>query len=673
MSNLSATQTNLTSPDGNNFEMGALDTFPKILRHNANNWPNDISMREKEFGIWNEFNWQDYHNRVKWLSLALIKLGVKPKDAIALLGDNRPEWVWGEVAAHAMACYSIGIFQDSLHEEVVYLLNKSNATVVIAEDEEQCDKLLELGEEIPDVKIIVYCDPRGMRKYDDERLISIEDIYQQGQDIDKLSPDLYDAYVDATDAEETAIYCTTSGTTSKPKIAFLGGGNFVKHCSSYLRADPRKAGDNYVSVLPLPWIMEQVYAVGQALISRQIVNFVEGQETLMADLREIGPNFVLLAPRVWEGILADVKARMMDSTPLKQKLFDFAFSIAEKAQAQGKRSKFADLLLMNALKDRLGFSFLDSAATGGAAMGPDTFRFFQTIGVPLRQLYGQTELCGAYTVHDENDVDYDSVGVAFDSAQVKVINTDKEGVGEVIAKTVGMFTGYLDNQKAYDEDVIDGWMHTGDAGYFKPSGHLVIIDRIKDLAKTSNGIQYSPQYIENKLKFSSFIGEAVILGKDKPYLSAIICIRFSIVSKWAEQQGYGFTNYTSLSALPEVYQKLTEEVEKVNATLPDAQKINKFILLYKELDADDGELTRTRKVRRTVIADKYGDIIDSIYDNKAMVDIDTVITFQDGGSSRIKTQLKVATVIEGASEGSNKSNSEIATSTIPDQIQRKAS
>lgn len=661
MSNL---QTANTLPTNNNFEMGDLDTFPKILRHNAKNWPNDIAMREKEFGIWNEFNWQEYQNRVKWLALALRKLGVQPKDAIALLGDNRPEWVWGEIAAHSMGCYSIGIFQDSLHEEVVYLLNKSNATVVIAEDEEQCDKLLEVGDQLTEVKFIVYCDPRGMRKYDDKRLISIEDIYKQGQEIEKLSPELYDLYVDSTCAEDTALYCTTSGTTSKPKIAFLGGGNFVKHCSSYLRADPRQPGDNYVSVLPLPWIMEQVYAVGQALISRQIVNFVEEQETLMADLREIGPSFVLLAPRVWEGILADVKARMMDSTPLKQKLFDYAFKKAEKAQEQGKRSWLADFLLMNALKDRLGFTYLKSAATGGAAMGPDTFRFFQTIGVPLRQLYGQTELCGAYTVHEEHDVDYDSVGVAFDTAEVKVINADKEGVGEVIAKTVGMFTGYLDNQEAYEEDVIDGWMHTGDAGYFKPSGHLVIIDRIKDLAKTSNGIQYSPQYIENKLKFSSFIGEAVILGKDKPYLSAIICIRFSIVSKWAEQKGYGFTNYTSLSALPEVYQQLSEEVEKVNSTLPDAQKINKFILLYKELDADDGELTRTRKVRRTVIADKYGDIIQSIYDNKEMVDIDTVITFQDGGSSRIQTQLKVATVIEN--DGS-------AVSSSSSQTQRKAS
>ncbi|USD39114.1 long-chain fatty acid--CoA ligase [Ferrimonas sp. SCSIO 43195] len=630
----------------NGFEMGSLNTFPKILRHNANHWPEDVAMREKEFGIWNEFSWLDYHNRVKWMALALDHLGIGATDTVALLGDNRPEWVWGEVAAHAMGCYSLGVYQDSLHEEVAYLLNLSGASVVIAEDEEQCDKLLELGDAIPGVKHIVYCDPRGMRKYDDPRLLDVEVLYQLGRDQDHQDPGRYDAMVDRTDPDSIAIYCTTSGTTSKPKIVLLKGGNFVKHCSSYLRADPRSPGDNYVSVLPLPWIMEQVYAVGQALIARQVVNFVEEQETMMADLREIGPSFVLLAPRVWEGILADVQARMMDSSPLKQRLFDFAMTRAQQALDQGKRSTLAEWLLMKALRDRLGFSFLKSAATGGAAMGPDTFRFFQAIGVPLRQLYGQTEMCGAYTIHDADDVDYDSVGVAFDNASVKVINADSEGLGEVVAQTEGMFCGYLGDADAFNEDVKEGWMHTGDAGYFKPSGHLVVIDRIKDLAHTSGGIQYSPQYIENKLKFSSFIGEAVILGKNRPYLSAILCIRFSIVSKWAEQRGLAFTNYTNLATLPEVYQKLSEEVEKVNATLPEAQKIHKFVLLYKELDADDGELTRTRKVRRGVIAEKYGDIIDAIYGGSDHVDIDTVITFQDGTKTRVETQLQVATLVE---------------------------
>ncbi|ELA9842849.1 long-chain fatty acid--CoA ligase [Vibrio parahaemolyticus] len=627
-------------------DITSLDTFPKVLQHNAKHWPEQVAMREKEFGIWREFTWQDYENRVKWMALALQDLGIGEQDVVGLLGDNRPEWVWGELAAHAIKGYSLGIYQDSMHEEVAYLINYAKAKVVIAEDEEQCDKLLELGDEIPSVEYIIYCDPRGMRKYVDPRLIDVEQVYKKGQLIDKADPDKYLNMVAATKGSDLSILCTTSGTTSKPKLAQLHSGTFLDHCAAYLRADPRSPGDNYVSVLPLPWIMEQVYVVGQALISRQIVNFVEEQETMMSDLREIGPNFVLLAPRVWENIVADVSARMMDSTPFKQKMYKLGMSLANKALDQGKRSKLAEWILLRALRDRLGFSNLSSAATGGAAMGPDTFRYLQAIGVPLKQLYGQTEMCGAYTVHQADDVDYDSVGVAFDNADVKVINPDSNGVGEIIAKSTGMFTGYLNNQAAYDEDVQDGWMHTGDAGYFKESGHLVVIDRLKDMSETSHGDRYSPQFIENKLKFSPFIAEAVVVGKDRPWLSAIICIRYAIVAKWAEQKGIAFTNYTNLSSQPEVYQAIREEVLKVNESLPDAQKISKFILLYKELDADDGELTRTRKVRRGVVAEKYGDIIETIYSAAPNVDVDTVITYQDGTKTRIQTSLVIETLIQ---------------------------
>ncbi|ENQ8747243.1 AMP-binding protein [Vibrio parahaemolyticus] len=627
-------------------DITSLDTFPKVLQHNAKHWPEQVAMREKEFGIWREFTWQDYENRVKWMALSLQDLGIGEQDVVGLLGDNRPEWVWGELAAHAIKGYSLGIYQDSMHEEVAYLINYAKAKVVIAEDEEQCDKLLELGDEIPSVEYIIYCDPRGMRKYDDPRLIDVEQVYKKGQLIDKADPDEYLNMVAATKGSDLSILCTTSGTTSKPKLAQLHSGTFLDHCAAYLRADPRSPGDNYVSVLPLPWIMEQVYVVGQALISRQIVNFVEEQETMMSDLREIGPNFVLLAPRVWENIVADVSARMMDSTPFKQKMYKLGMSLANKALDQGKRSKLAEWILLRALRDRLGFSNLSSAATGGAAMGPDTFRYLQAIGVPLKQLYGQTEMCGAYTVHQADDVDYDSVGVAFDNADVKVINPDSNGVGEIIAKSTGMFTGYLNNQAAYDEDVQDGWMHTGDAGYFKDSGHLVVIDRLKDMSETSHGDRYSPQFIENKLKFSPFIAEAVVVGKGRPWLSAIICIRYAIVAKWAEQKGIAFTNYTNLSAQPEVYKAIREEVLKVNESLPDAQKISKFILLYKELDADDGELTRTRKVRRGVVAEKYGDIIETIYSAAPTVDVDTVITYQDGTKTRIQTSLVIETLIQ---------------------------
>lgn len=627
-------------------DITSLDTFPKVLQHNAKHWPEQVAMREKEFGIWREFTWQDYENRVKWMALSLQDLGIGEQDVVGLLGDNRPEWVWGELAAHAIKGYSLGIYQDSMHEEVAYLINYAKAKVVIAEDEEQCDKLLELGDEIPSVEYIIYCDPRGMRKYDDPRLIDVEQVYKKGQLIDKADSDKYLNMIAATKGSDLSILCTTSGTTSKPKLAQLHSGTFLDHCAAYLRADPRSPGDNYVSVLPLPWIMEQVYVVGQALISRQIVNFVEEQETMMSDLREIGPNFVLLAPRVWENIVADVSARMMDSTPFKQKMYKLGMSLANKALDQGKRSKLAEWILLRALRDRLGFSNLTSAATGGAAMGPDTFRYLQAIGVPLKQLYGQTEMCGAYTVHKADDVDYDSVGVAFDNADVKVINPDSNGVGEIIAKSTGMFTGYLNNQAAYDEDVQDGWMHTGDAGYFKDSGHLVVIDRLKDMSETSHGDRYSPQFIENKLKFSPFIAEAVVVGKGRPWLSAIICIRYAIVAKWAEQKGITFTNYTNLSSQPEVYQAIREEVLKVNESLPDAQKISKFILLYKELDADDGELTRTRKVRRGVVAEKYGDIIETIYSAAPTVDVDTVITYQDGTKTRIQTSLVIETLIQ---------------------------
>lgn len=623
-------------------DVQSLDTFPKVLAYNARNWGGDVAMREKEFGIWQEFTWNDYNDRVKWMTLGMRALGLGQGDVVGIIGENRPEWVWAEIAAHAMRGMSVGLYQDSLHEEVAYLITYSGARILIAEDEEQCDKLIELGEDIPTVEHIIYCDPRGMRKYDDPRLMDVEKLYEMGRELEAKNPGIYDQMVADTKGDECAILCTTSGTTSKPKMAMLNSGDFLDHCAAYLRADPKYPGDNYVSVLPLPWIMEQVYVVGQSLISRQIVNFVEEQETMMADLREIGPNFVLLAPRVWETIAADVRARMMDSTPFKQKMFDFGMALARTALDNGGHSKIADVILMNALKDRLGFSNLRSAATGGAAIGPETFKFFHAMGVPLRQLYGQTELCGAYTIHQPGDIDFDTVGVAFDNSEIKVINADENGVGEIVARTSGMFTGYYKNQAAYDDDVKDGWMHTGDAGYFKDENkHLVVIDRMKDLAETSTGVRYSPQFIENKLKFSPFIAEAVILGKDLPFLSTMICIRYSIMAKWAEQRGIAFTNYTNLSAQPQVYDMITEEIREVNKTLPEAQRIKRFLLLYKELDADDGELTRTRKVRRGVVAEKYADIIDAVYAGNEKVDIDTMITFQDGSKTRIQTSVKV--------------------------------
>ncbi len=613
------------------------ETLPALLADNARNHPEEVALREKEFGIWRSITWADYHARTRLFALGLRKLGVQAGEVIGLIGDNRPDWVMGEIAAHALSCRSLGVYRDALEDEVAYLLAFAGASVVFAEDEEQVDKLLNISDQVPALRHIIYSDPRGMRKHEDSRLISAEALVQLGAGED---PAGYDAMLAALDPEAVAILCTTSGTTARPKLAQITGRGLVRHCRAYLANDPKGPQDEYVSVLPLPWIMEQLYVLGWNLIARMKVNFVEEPETMMADMREIGPSFVLLAPRVWESLAAEVRAKVLDASPLKRRMFELGMQMGLKALDQGKRSPLADVLLFRALRDRLGFSNLTSAATGGAALGPDTFRFFQALGVPLRQIYGQTETGGPYTIHHMDDVNQDSVGVAFDeTVEMRIDQPDQNGVGEIVVRHPNMFAGYFG--VAENPDLRDGWLHTGDAGYFDKAGHLVVIDRIKDIATTSRGDRFSPQYIENKLKFSPYVAEAVVLGQGRPHLAAIICIRFPIVSKWAERNRIAFTTYTDLSARPQVLELLKAEVLKVNATLPEPQQIRDFVLLYKELDADDEELTRTRKVRRGVINEKYGDIIEALYRGDAAIPVDTTITFQDGTRQRIRTTLTV--------------------------------
>jgi long-chain acyl-CoA synthetase len=615
-------------------------TLPRLLRRNARAHGQDIAMREKEFGIWRSLTWSQVAGRTRGIALGLRALGVQPSEVVALIGDNRPDWVMGEIATHALRARSLGIYRDALDDEVAYLLAFSNAVAVIAEDEEQVDKLLNVSDQVPGLRHVVFCDPRGMRKHADPRLVSMAELVERGEAAAAADPALWDSLVDATDGEDVAILCTTSGTTARPKLAQLSARALIRHCEAYLAVDPKGPQDEYVSVLPLPWIMEQIYVLGWGLIARMKVNFVEEPETMMADFREIAPTFVLFAPRLWEAIAADVRARVMDSSALKQRAFEAGMRMGLDALARGGRSAMADALLFRALRDRLGFTRLTSAATGGAALGPDTFRFFQALGVPLRQIYGQTESLGAYTIHRAGEVDFDTVGVPFgDGIELRVHEPDQNGVGEIVTRHPNMFSGYLGSSDI--ADMRDGWMHTGDAGYFDKRGQLVVIDRIKDIATTSGGDRFSPQFIENKLKFSPFVAEAVILGDQRPHLAAIICIRFPIVSKWAERQRIAFTTYSDLSARPEVLEKIRAEVAQVNASLPAPQRIRDVVLLYKELDADDEELTRTRKVRRGVINAKYGDIIEAIYAGQEAIPVDTTIAFQDGTKQRIRTVLRV--------------------------------
>ena len=424
------------------------DTYPKLLRLNAREHGVETAMREKDFGLWRVFTWNDYQTRVHDFALGLVELGLGRGDVIGIIGDNRPDWVSAEIATHAIGGMSLGLYRDVIDEEAAYLLSYGEAKLVFAEDEEQVDKLLTLAERVPNLKHIVYSDPRGMRKYDDPRLMEADKLAALGRDRAAREPDLYDRLVDATRGDDVAILCTTSGTTANPKLAMLAAGRVLRHCATYLAFDPKGPDDEYVSVLPLPWIMEQVYVLGKGLLCRMKVNFVEQADTMMNDFREIAPTFVLFAPRVWESIAADVRAGVMDSSPLKQSLYDLGMKTGLSALARGKHSMIADTLLFRALRDRLGFTRLRSAATGGAALGPDTFKFFQAMGVPLRTLYGQTELLGAYTLHPFGEVDPDTTGIPMaDNIEIRIDNPDIHGIGEIVVRHPNMFLGYYKTQK----------------------------------------------------------------------------------------------------------------------------------------------------------------------------------------------------------------------------------
>ncbi len=618
--------------------MNKINTLPHLLQYNAEIYSNDIALREKDLGIWKVKTWRQCYTEVQAISSALYKKNITKGCVVGLLGNNKPRWIMGELSAQSIGAYALGIYSDALDKEIEYLINYSKCKAIFVENEEQADKIISLGSSIPSVKLIIYDEIKGMKKYLDKRLISYKELLSEGNKILQKSPDFFNKFLLDLKGKDICVLCPTSGTTSHPKLTAIDHASLIDHGKKYLEVDPKNSSDEYVSVLPLPWIMEQMYSVSKWLICRMKINFVEEPETMMDDLREIGPTFLLLAPRVWEQIAADVRAKIMEASFIKRSVYNFTFNLLQKDLNSNWRKFIAEKLIFKWLRDRLGFSNLTSAATGGAALGPDTFQFFISMGIPLRQLYGQTELLGAYTIHKKNDIDFDSVGFPFKGVELKISNQDKEGVGEILVHSENTMTGYYKEKSNIKKDY---WFKTGDAGYLNPKGHLVVIDRISDLSYTSSRTRYSPQYIENKLKFSSYIAEAAIIGSGKKYLSAIICIRYSVVSKWAEKNRIAFTTYSDLSALEEVSVLIKDEILRVNKSLPKNQRIKRFVLLYKEFDADDGELTRTRKLRRGVIAKRYLAIIKAIYNNEKQISIDTTISLQDGAVQRIKTKLNI--------------------------------
>ena len=613
------------------------NTIPHYIKRNAKHFPQDIAIREKKFGIWKTKNWKHCYDEIQNITLGLYSKGVTAKNTVAILGNNTPRWTIAEIAIQSLGCIPLGVYSDALESEITYLIDYSKCRVLFVEDEEQADKIMSLSDSMSKIDLIIFDEPKGMNKYHDKRLISYQNLLKAGIQFSEKNSNFFDSLLEKIKEEDTCIYCPTSGTTANPKLAMISHKAILNHAKSYLSADPKDSSDEYVSVLPMPWIMEQTYAVAKWCICRMKVNFVEEAETLFQDLREIGPTFILFGPRVWEQMAADIRSKIMDSSIIKRSIFNFSMKVMS-LRSNIISKFFCEFLINRWLRDQLGLSFVKSAATGGAALGPDTFKFFVNIGIPLRQLYGQTEQIGAYTIHRKGDIDYDSVGFAFDTVKIEIDKPDNEGIGEIKVKNENCMQGYLNVRETF---LKDGWFFTGDAGYINKKGHLVVIDRMSDLSYTAQKLRYSPQYIENKLKFSSYIAEAAVIGSQKNYLSAIICIRYSVLSKWAENKRIGFTTYSDLATKKEIESLIISETLNVNHTLPEKQRIKKFVLLYKEFDADDDELTRTKKLRRNFVIKKYSDIVEALYSDKKNININTSIKLQDGGLQKINTKLNI--------------------------------
>ncbi len=626
------------------------ETLPQFLYQHAQCTPHRPALRERLYGIWQTITWEEYYRHVREFALGLTALGLQPEETVAIIGDNRPEWVIAELAAQAVGAKSIGIYQDSVVSEIIYILNHADVSFIVVEDQEQVDKILEMWPQLQGVRKVIYYDPKGLRNYTEEFLMYFPQVQALGRQYDAEHPGWFEARLSQGRGEDLAILSTTSGTTANPKLAMLTHASMISMGRNLMRVDPLTAEDEFVSFLPLAWIGEQMMVMSCGLQVGFAVNFPEEPETVQHDLREIGPQVMFSPPRIWENLVSQVQVRIEDASWLKRRFYRWAMPIGQRMADRRFRKEqasiglrllyfLADWLVFQEIKDQLGLRRLKRAYTGGAALGPDVFRFFHALGVNLKQIYGQTEINGIAVLHRDGDIKFQTVGTPLPETEVRI-----DASGEILMRSPAVMLGYYRNPEATSEALRDGWLYSGDAGYFDEDGHLVVIDRVKDVMTLQDGTKFSPQFIENKLKFSPYIREAVVFGGDWPFVSAMINIDFANVGKWAENHQIPYTTYTDLAQKPEVYRLIRRYVEQANADLPPAARILRFLLLHKELDADDAELTRTRKVRRRLIAQRYADLISALYSQSPHVDVETVITYQDGRTARLQTRLAIETV-----------------------------
>lgn len=634
-------------------------TLPGLLAFRAARTPDAVALREKEFGIWQEITWAGYLDRVRRFALGMAEMGVRAGDRVAVAGDNRPEWVIAELAAQVLGALPLGLYQDAVADELGALLEAADAAVVVAEDQEQVDKVLQVRGRLPSLRHVVYYDPRGLLGYGAPGLAAFEDVESRGAAVHAARPDAFDERLSAVRPDDTALLCTTSGTTSRPKLAMLSHANLLSMADQFQRADPLCPADECVSFLPLAWIGEQMISVSSALRTGFAVNFPEEAETVRKDLREIGPRVVVSPPRIWESLVSDVQVMAEDATPLKRRAYRWAMkagrAVAE-AGFQGReptaperwRRRVADWLVLRPLRDHLGLSRVRRAYTGGAALGPDVFRFFHAVGVNLKQLYGQTEVSGISVVHRDGDVRFHTVGTPLPDTEVRIADT-----GEILCRSPAVFQGYFRDPQATAAALTDdGWIRSGDAGSFD-DGHLVVVDRLADVMRLTGGEAFSPQFVENKLKFSPYVREAVVFGGgDHPFVAAMIAIDMENAGQWAERRRVAYTTFTDLAGKDQVRALIRAHVAHVNEALPVAARIRRFLLLHKELHADDAELTRTRKVRRRHVESRFQELVQALNGDADSVAVDTEIAYQDGRTAAVRHDLRIETLAPDAAPAS---------------------
>jgi len=627
-------------------------TLPQFLLRHARTRPNDPAIREKEKGIWQEWTWKEYLDHVRWITLGLVRLGFERGDKLALISDNRPEVYWGLVAAQAAGGSGLAVYQDASAKEVGYVVDHSDAKFVIAEDQEQVDKLLELRSALGKVQKIIFDDPKGLAHYKDPLLMSLRELEQLGESSAREEPRLFDEAVAAGRAEDVALICYTSGTTGFPKGAMLTHANLVAAAEAIGEVERFRPGDQVMAYLPPAWIGDVIFSLSGALVLGLTVNCPESPATVQEGVREIGPQILFSPPRIWENLVSTVQVKIEDSTPLKRWLYRRLMPLGVEAVRREMEGEpvplplrlatwLARAFVFGALRDQLGLRRVRCAYTGGAAVGPEVYLFFRAMGVNLKQVYGLTETTGAACLHRNEDVRLGTVGRPYPGTEIKIDES-----GEILFRGPLVFAGYYKNPEATAEIFRDGWLQSGDAGFYDNNDQLVVIDRAKDVTSLLDGTKFAPQYIENKLKFSPYIKEAMAVGQDRPYVAAMINIDMENVGKWAERRQIGYTTYTDLAQKPQVYDLIGREVERVNRDLPESTRIRKYLLLHKELDPDDEEVTRTRKIRRKFVAQKYAPIIEALFSDTALVPVTSVITYQDGRQATIQTELAIRAIGE---------------------------